>query len=394
MADHQESTSHQQCQNENNDETEVHPIVENHDCLEHIFMRMDIETLLSVAHSSKLFQTLAASVFERKYGNTIVWLICSKFCVAFWTTAEDIKSIGDTRLKMVLPLLRVFGAKIAKLRLHYHSYQFGTSTLDNAKRRSMESMMRKIDEYINMYCADTLIRFDIRCKLKFSFDFPKPFKKIERVSVHGTHLYDNLLDFVDWFPNLQHFETNADCIDRRFNNVTLPHLKHLTVLFGDFPYRTYVGEQMVQLKNAGELLKANQQLHTVELHLHFFDCEYFTFKNLLDLITDNPRLLKIVFGVQAHANQCIRAIDSDEVNRIVNEHSGLIELKINNDHEIGADDAITMVRGLNSLKKFRFNINEFEYKGFIDQLTSDWEHSTSGLSNDGRKHYVVDLHRN
>lgn len=62
MADQQESTSRQQCKDENRDEAEqVHPIVENHDCLEHIFMQMDIETLLRVAYASKLFQMLAVS---------------------------------------------------------------------------------------------------------------------------------------------------------------------------------------------------------------------------------------------------------------------------------------------------------------------------------------------
>lgn len=89
---------------------------------------------------------------------------------------------------------------------------------------------------------------------------------------------------------------------------------------------------------------------------------------------------------------CIGKIKTAQVNRIVKKHPELVELEINNNYEIDANDAISMVRELQSLKKIRFNINEFEYKQFIDQLASDWEH-TSKLSNGSRKHYCIDLHR-
>lgn len=222
----------------------MYSIVENHICLEHIFMHLDIETLLSVAHSNKLFQTLAVSVFKRKYGNNIIDLRCSQAsCFHFWIRAEKEISIGPEsiqHLKVIFPLLRVFGAEILKLEVHYHSFQFGHSDLDKSKRWSMT---QRIDEYINKYCADTLVRIDFLHKLKFSYDFPKPFTKIEQVRIQFTHLQDNLLDFIDWFPNLQHFEINAECIDRRFSHVTFPHLKDLIISFGDFPITLNDGEK-------------------------------------------------------------------------------------------------------------------------------------------------------
>lgn len=307
------------------------------------------------------------------------------------------------RLKIIFPFLRVFGANISKLCVHYQSFTnfFGNveplRKLDKSKRFSIDSMMLRIDEYINMYCADSLVSFELQHKEKFSFDFPKPFNQIEQVRIHHTRLYDNLLNFDDWFPNLQYFELNAECIDRRFNNVTIPQLKHLTIVFGshiDFNNMNE-DEKIVQMKNASEFIKANQQLHSVgaTLYSYLVGSQVVRFNNLLDMMSENPRMSKIVFGLHLHTTVCIGNINTAEVNRIVNEHPNLVELEIENDHEIHADDAISMVRGLNSLKKIRFNINELEYNGFIDQLSSDtWEY-TSKLSSGDRKHYFMDLHR-
>lgn len=395
MADHQENTSHQQCQDDNHDEPQqVYSIVENHDCLEHIFMHLDATTLLnSVAHSSKLFQTLAVSVFKRKFGKKTIALRWDA-CIDFGLRTED--SINVSQLKLVFPFLRVFGAEISKLQVHYYSLLYRHSKLGKSKRWSIDSMMRRIDEYINKYCADTLVSIDMRHKEKFSYDFPKPFKQIEQVRIQYTRLYDNLLDFVDWFPNLQHFEINAECIDCRFSNVTFPHLKNLKIVFGDVMIDLNMNddEKILQMKHAGELLKANQELHGVEVILHNFLLVgvVMTFNKLLDIVSDNPRLLKIVFGVNVNALVCVGSIGTAQLNRIVKEHPGLVELEINNDNRIEVDDAISMVRKLNSLEKFRFNINEFEYKQFIDQLASDWEY-TSKLSNGPLKHYSIDLHR-
>lgn len=86
-------------------------------------------------------------------------------------------------------------------------------------------------------------------------------------------------------------------------------------------------------------------------------------------------------------------IDAAEMNRIVSEHPELEELEIDNYLEIEANDAITMVHGLESLKKLRLNINESEYQEFIEELNgSDWEY-TSELSKGERKHYSIALHR-
>lgn len=88
------------------------------------------------------------------------------------------------------------------------------------------------------------------------------------------------------------------------------------------------------MKNAGEFLKANQQLHSAEVILHWFnfDGEDMTFNNVLDIVIDNPRLLKVVFGVFVHANMCIGKIKTAQVNRIVKEHPELVELEINNNY--------------------------------------------------------------
>lgn len=400
MADQQKHTSDERQEKE--DKAKPHqlcllqkgPITENSDCLEHIFMHLDFGTLLNgVAHANKLFQKSAASVFKRKLGTNSISLCCFKNCRLSDHRRLYIDSIDFAfnkncirGLKMILPFLRVFGAEISKLEVHYYS-RLDYSYLEQRKRSVIDSMMWRMNEYINMYCADTLSSLELYCKPKLSNDFAKPFKQIEQLCMRWSYLNEQLFDFVECFPNLQRLDVLADSLDQRFTKVSLPQLKHLVITFTDL----YDDEaNTVQMKNVGEFLKANPQLQSVIVGKVQFKKEYATVKELFDMISGNPQLSMVEFSVLSGGYRVGTNVEETEVNRFVNEHPQLVELAIYEEHRFTADAAIAVTRQLNSLKKFRFNIKDtFEHNKFIGQLGNDWIYTNK--SNDG--YYRMNLHR-
>lgn len=102
---------------------------------------------------------------------------------------------------------------------------------------------------------------------------------------------------------------------------------------------------------------------------------------------DNPQLSRLVVdGVRLAYEE----VKLPEVNRIAKEHSHLVELEIKRSHYFRANNAIKLMRQLNSLKKFRFDIKDFEYATFIDQLDSDWKYSSK---RHGFDNFTIELHR-
>lgn len=391
MADDQETTSHKR-QDESDDESGQmclqpgYSIGANRDCLEHIFMRMDIKTLLSVAHSSKLFETLAVAVFKRKFGAKTIELVWSSY--HHHDHQEGIDRIRISGLKLIFPLLRVFGAEITKLDVHYIPH-FVYKKLAKLQRSYIDDMMWRIDEYINIYCADTLCSLKFIHKMKFPNDFAKPFQMIERVCIASTRLNDEVLNFVDWFPNMQHLEMEADSIDDRFIRMKLPHVKHLIISFDDLSL-TFDEKEKSVMNNVDEFLYLNQQLQSFELKQYncLSDSCFVKIPDLLAMVKHNSEIIKLILGPQ-RTYAIGHGVKAGYVDRILKEHPNLVELEIKNNYVFEAYNAITLVRQLNALKNFRFDIRGDEYEKFIEQLASDWECTSEHKG----FYHNMDLHR-
>lgn len=394
MADQQKHTSHnhQEGEKEESHASNAHqicflpksPITENSDCLERIFMHLDIKTLLNVAHANKFFQTSAAAIFKRKFGTKSILLCCFNNCRRI-DHHDETNRICNRGSKIIFPFLRVFGAEISKLEVHFYSH-LDYSLLRRQKRSIIDSMMWRMNDYINMYCADTLSSLKLYSKPKLSNDFAKPFKQVEQLFMRWTYLNEQLLNFVECFPNLQQLDLLADSMDQQFSKVLLPQLKHLIVSFTSLYYDD---ANVVRMKNVGEFLKANPQLQSVVVCKGHAMDEQAT--HLFNLISGNPQLTKVELNVLRAGLGGGTNVEEAEVNRFVNEHPQLVELAIYEEYEFKAAAAIAVIHQLNSLKKFRFNIqNTSERNKFINQLGSDWIYTSK--SNDNYNN-SMNLHR-
>lgn len=129
-------------------------------CLEFILENLNIGDLLHVADSNKQLQFAAASVFSRKFGQQKILL--TDIYPKYHTLFERDGSIVVGGLKTCLQFLRCFGVSIKKLDISF---------VDSSKNHHF-----LMDEYINQFCADSLIELSVYGRLtSLMNDIKKPF---------------------------------------------------------------------------------------------------------------------------------------------------------------------------------------------------------------------------
>lgn len=378
MADEHKSASHDsQVKNDvaphQIDLLQIHPknLVENGDCLEHIFMYLDIKSLLNVGQSSEFFQKCAASVFKRKFGSRKISLcLCG-------TTGHGPSECGDSvhncDMNKTFQLLRVFGAEISKLEVNFK--------IPVKTDGSIKPNVLRVNDYINTYCADTVSSLTLDRKPKLPNDYVKPFKNVEQIIMQSTDVKEQLVNFVDCFPKLQRLDTSAENLDA---NVSLPSLKHLNIYI-----KAYADEAVMnQLDNLGEFVKANPQLESIKITGFIFKGEYAA-GGLLNLFSAHSQLTK--FEISGGYRQWIGNIEEHEVNRFMNEHPQLVSLIIHGSFQLKANAAITLARQHKSLNEIRLTFKDSaEHDQFVGQLGNDWIY-TSAKEYPG--HQIVSLRR-
>lgn len=93
---------------------------------------------------------------------------------------------------------------------------------------------------------------------------------------------------------------------------------------------------------------------------------------MLDLIKTNPSITRLVWPWY-----CAQPVNSDDIQRIVAEHSILIELDLL-EHQFTAHDAIALIRQINSLKMFRFRLHHSEHTYLKTQVNDEWKVAYNG----------------
>lgn len=200
--------------------------------LDRIFDTLDMISLFNVAQTCKRLQIAAAAKFETKFANQYFNF--------------DLKT-----KKKYFAFLRCFGSKLSRLRVK--------SSSTNARYENF------VDQYINQYCANSLIYISFERKHEFSNDaFKNPFTYVEIINAIDCNLTKQLPNFVKWFPNVNQLNIRNFSIDSHseFSSVSFPHLKHLTIHIAGSKYsgvRKYPGIGFEKL------LRANQQLQCLEL---------------------------------------------------------------------------------------------------------------------------------
>ena len=91
---------------------------------------------------------------------------------------------------------------------------------------------------------------------------------------------------------------------------------------------------------------------------------------LLNIIINNTSLTKLVL---INVNRICLPVNLAEAQRFASEHPKLTEIELNG-YQFMADNALALIRQLNSLKKFQFNMLQSEFRQLKSKLkNSEWQ---------------------
>lgn len=315
------------------------------DCLEKIFERLDLCSLCNVVASNALLRPAARTVYKRKCGIKKVHIYSS--APGLKVSAFD-NHISVSGLKMCLQFLRCFGSSIINLYISYARW--------NNKQCGY------IHQYINKYCAESLVKLVFHHKPNISIDcFKKPFVNVRTVTVCSGDLADQFPLFAQWFPNIHTLKLMSVCIGNRYIDTSFHHLHDLRI---DLIRNRHITDECVN-----RLFHKCRQLKSLTIGL--WDSEGMTLNKLLNFIKYNPMICKLAVSMRSQ-----RAVTPTEMRQLVSEHPSLVELDLKR-FEFAAMDAVWLIEQLESLKKFCFKMdNQLEYDRFVAQLDSKWQPSS------------------
>lgn len=444
----------------------------NYDCLERIFDCLDILDLLNVAGTCKCLQIAAAAKFSDEHGKKHVIMRFDDFDnlrlrqnfnmrpynirpppnnvppinmppnnVSLNNMAPLINmppinvpplnippinvppiniNLGDgisvlrdviavTGLKLQLPFLRHFGAKISHLVFE--------SGCENAHKIVF-------NQYINKYCADTLTGFTI-CGRK-EFTIQRPFKNLENLVIENGDLNEMFRQYVNWYPNLRYLEMhsvnvrvpgirplenlekliikNTDLADKFPCFVDwYPNLRHLEMhnviadtdhMAVSFPILEHLGISMCRstMERVVILLRKNLQLRSLEIWMadSLFDP---SLTMVLNMIRNHELILKLKVTVND-----VNQVSAADLLQLSSEHPLVIELSLLK-YQFTAQNALAFIRQLKALKKFEFCVQDVSQCNRIqDQLNDEWQFEHRLVEHDdfnaGNPVYAIVLNRN
>lgn len=257
---------------------------------------LNIDTILSLNNNDELYLRLAEDAFKQKYSQK-VFKIVDPVRMGFDDIQEVLNVVYVEQYGEILRLLKYYGHLITKLSIVYSQYpQFGGVN------------MAPIIKYVNTYCNNNLIEFDITINSDYMevFDkMTKPFKQVKKLSICGKYnkMESSTLSFGELFPALRSLSLNyVQVHDKNNLDFKFPHLKHLYVEIGQSDKTRFTEddvEKMIMtnsnikslklgrcdidmLKIVSELLLDLESLQLVSFinYHHFKDDERIVFKNV------------------------------------------------------------------------------------------------------------------
>lgn len=320
-----------------------------YDCLERIFDFLDLESLLNLAQTCKRLQIAAVHKFNEDYSEKQFILQCihtasSECHEIIEHDHDDVDIIG---MKLCLPFLRVFGAKLKYIQVIMYT---GTVACNSY-----------IDQYLNRYCADNVVDLEYELKNYFVAEsMVKPFRNLHTLIFQHSSL-KQMPNFVDWFPQVTHFEID-DCSTGRddFIAATLPKLEHLQLAI----------DCGMSEKNVINILRANKHLRCLDMYIG--NTIEMTMTQLLNMINTNKSLTTVkLLSYEGGAT----AVNRSELLRFVKEHRDVVELDLS-PYVLSPHDAITFIDALDSLKSIQFlTENRDEFGHLLNRSQTKWKHS-------------------
>lgn len=181
----------------------------NNDCLEHIFQFLNVDDLLTIAHTNKQLKPAADLAFARKFYRKKVTTFC--FGHRHWYGVKNPFEIND--LKTALRLLRCFGHLISIITVH-----------SSIRRTSI------VVSHVNRYCHKTLVEVSFET---FGHGFfgtlNNPFENAETVRFNHCNLFGNLENLNKWFPKMRNLRLYVARTEYNCTAVRFPQLQELKI---------------------------------------------------------------------------------------------------------------------------------------------------------------------
>lgn len=252
-----------------------------------ILDRLDLGDLITMADTNHHFCSLAEDEFRLKFAKKVIKIIDSRAVVPAEITKSDIIEINDFLLAM--KMLKHFGHLISRLSIAHSKFD------ENSKR---------LYQFINLYCAKTLITIEIDMKHiyhndYFFSDMKSPFVRVQSVSLAGSfgRMGSSNLRLNQLFPVMNQLTLKftsflVDGLNQNYLNVK--HL-HIELCKTHDPVRFSESEAML-------ILEKNRQIESLTL-------AYFSrkFLRVVNEILPNLKELKLM-----HYNPSFTTLDDGQ----------------------------------------------------------------------------------
>lgn len=346
----------------------------NDDCLVNIFGHLDLESLFNVAIANEWLRPAARIVYKKKFGGIMVLINeCDEVRPSYPNNRlinskmnpwNEIYIIG---FEQCLLYLRCFGPSITRLIINYNG--------------SKSHRYNHLHQYINDYCADSLT-----C-LKFKYmpnvaaeQFRKVFNNVETVSFYDGVLGEQWPAFVKCFPNLRRLCFDDVHVANRLIGKPFELLQYLHV-------KNIQSDGLTTIQIVADLLSGARELEGLRI-FQVEDCV--RVHELLTMIKDCPSIISFVYIL---SKIDLIPVNPTEVERIVAKLPALIELNLP-DYRFACDDAIALIRQLNSLEQIEFQMEEAKCADLKSQLDDGmWEVIADDDEGFDNKHTNVTLYR-
>lgn len=238
----------------------------NDDCLEKIFINLNLKQLFEVTTVHARFLIACRRVVSRKYKNTEIRISVHQ------TTHPDYEKV-----------LYLLGDVISRIRITYDRFDLNGHDVKNFNNG--------IHDAIIYNCSDTLTEVTFNHILP-TMEINKPFQSLKKLNFNQGCVGSTMSEFNKWFPkliDLQFFfckTINTQCIEQTF-----PNLEHFTVAHQNFTFEnlcTFLDHNK-QLKSFAvynydyELIRHLEEytrlkFKTLQTKFEIYPC-YFSFNN-------------------------------------------------------------------------------------------------------------------
>lgn len=308
----------------------------NDDCLEKIFGHLDLHSLFSVAVANEWLRPAANVVYKHKFSDKVINFhdvdvdsnTHGNFGVCF-------EKVSFHNFKVCLQFLRCFGSSLSNVHIYY---RFGS----NSNRYDY------IHQYLNKYCADTLLELELVEKPRFLIKhFDKPFVNVRTVALHYCHLGEQFPLISQWFPNARTFKLHSILMDDRWIDLPFQHLERVRI-----DVNNGVKRNGFTRNEAAHLLRSCRQLKSLVVQMPS-GRQGMALNTLLNIIEEKPALEVLALMMDKYCT----TPKPTEIQRLINEHPLIVELDLMN-FKFTIDNALDLLRQLNRLKTFCFQLTD------------------------------------